>query len=500
MKFLGFIFLLFFTKLAFGQFSIMFNDTLNPFGPGGYDLDCVCEDDSFYYVLGGVNNYEPYWSNMVIKFDRNFQIVNKRKYIDTNWRYANYPYNTIVVNESQILTCPQIFINQVTFGKIVCIDKNSLDTLWTKIIAHPDTAIANQPGSNQFSDLTAIKQTPDGGYILTGNYNKDCIVANMRSFLLKIDSMGTIEWRRTYANYYTFYDIEVAADSGYFVPSSNNMSGPLIVSKFDKYGVFQWKVFVNVNANSSYPMDVSIDNNYLYVVSAYWKDYSNNLRAITLAKVDVSNHIKLWEKNYYLFHSLQCQSLHQAIGVEALPNGDIVVSGTVRKYGNDYSGFLFKLNSNGDSLWAKTYNFSTAATAKCQLNDMLPTKDGGFLGVGYYYTYTASTAWMFKTDKNGTVGFENTPFESLRAHGGKIYPNPALDYTTLSYNCRFENMTYSIVDINGRVLYSHQLETIEAAETNEVLIDLQSLSPGNYQIIIKSNDLILWTEKLIITE
>ena len=82
----------------------------------------------------------------------------------------------------------------------------------------------------------------------------------------------------------------------------------------------------------------------------------------------------------------------------------------------------------------------------------------------------------------------------------KLYPNPALDYTTLSYNCRFENMTYSIVDINGRVLSSHQLETIEAAETNEVLIDLQSLSSGNYQIIIKTNDLTLWTEKLIITE
>jgi len=481
----------------------MFNDTLNPFGPGGSDLRDIVQDDSFYYALGGVNNYEPQWSNMIIKLDRNFQIVNKRKYIDTTWLYANYPYNTMVVNKKQIVICPQITKNPNTpffvNGKIIAIDKNTLDTLWTRIITHPDTAYINQPNAQVFSDLTAIKSTPDGGYILTGNYNPHCIGADKRSFLLKIDSMGTIEWRRTYANYYTFYDIEVAADSGFFVPSGLNGTNALQLVRFDKNGLFQWSKRVTYNSMAGYPIALALqDSSFAILAFNYLYDATNYLSALIVSKVNLATKNVIWEKIYYLYHSIDCQSLHQAIGVEALPNGDIVVSGTVRKYGNDYSGFLFKLNSNGDSLWAKTYNFSTSSTAKCQLNDMLPTNDGGFLGVGYYYTYTASTAWLFKTDKNGTVGWEtSTP---LSAHGSKIYPNPALDYTTLSYNCMFENMTYSIVDINGRVLSSHQLETIEAAETNEVLIDLQSLSSGNYQIIIKTNDLTLWTKKLIILE
>jgi hypothetical protein len=82
----------------------------------------------------------------------------------------------------------------------------------------------------------------------------------------------------------------------------------------------------------------------------------------------------------------------------------------------------------------------------------------------------------------------------------KLYPNPARDYTTLSYNCQYANLSYEISDMQGRSLVKRSLETIENTESNEVLIDLSSLSPGSYQLIIKSNNLKLWNSKLIITE
>ena len=82
----------------------------------------------------------------------------------------------------------------------------------------------------------------------------------------------------------------------------------------------------------------------------------------------------------------------------------------------------------------------------------------------------------------------------------KLYPNPARDYTTLSYNCQNVNLSYTIIDNQGRKLKTGQLETIEDVTTNEVLIDLGGLSPGTYQIIIESTNQILWSEKLIIVE
>lgn len=82
----------------------------------------------------------------------------------------------------------------------------------------------------------------------------------------------------------------------------------------------------------------------------------------------------------------------------------------------------------------------------------------------------------------------------------KLYPNPAHDYTTLSYNCQYANLTYTICDLQARVISKDKLETIEDINNNEVLIDLSKLSPGNYQISIKTNDLVIWNGKLIITK
>jgi len=82
----------------------------------------------------------------------------------------------------------------------------------------------------------------------------------------------------------------------------------------------------------------------------------------------------------------------------------------------------------------------------------------------------------------------------------KIYPNPTIDYTTLSYNCKFANMSYSILDMQGKTIVKKSLKTIEDKEANEVLINLGNLSNGSYQIIIKTGDSVLWSEKLIITE
>ncbi len=81
----------------------------------------------------------------------------------------------------------------------------------------------------------------------------------------------------------------------------------------------------------------------------------------------------------------------------------------------------------------------------------------------------------------------------------KLYPNPAQDFTTLSYACRYANMTYSIIDMQGRALRTIKIQTIEDIISNEVLIDLSNISPGSYQIIIKTNDLVLWNGKIVIS-
>ena len=234
----------------------------------------------------------------------------------------------------------------------------------------------------------------------------------------------------------------------------------------------------------------------------YNTDMNNPLFGVNIYKINANNKQILWDKTYILYKSLECITLYQAMGVETLPDGSIIVSGTLTKYGADRLGFILKLNSNGDSLWTKTYHYGNPNYDDCQLNDLIVTDDGGFMGVGFLWSQMAGVndaAWMFKTDANGVVGWESPKAQSRDKHF-KLYPNPALDYTTLSYNCKFANMTYSIVDIQGKTLITVALKTIEDLSSNEVLIDLSKLSIGSYQILIKTNNTLLWSEKLIITK
>jgi hypothetical protein len=161
---------IFIVKISIGQFNTTFNDTLLPFGQGAYTFDGICQDDTFYYILGGVNNSEPNWQLMIIKVDNNGNILKKNKIVDSSLYFASYPYNSIVQKQNTIMILSQIVDSlSVVKGAVIAIDKHSLDTLWTKTYPHPDTA-SIMSSADKFSDLTAIKATPDNAYILTGNY------------------------------------------------------------------------------------------------------------------------------------------------------------------------------------------------------------------------------------------------------------------------------------------------------------------------------------------
>jgi len=82
----------------------------------------------------------------------------------------------------------------------------------------------------------------------------------------------------------------------------------------------------------------------------------------------------------------------------------------------------------------------------------------------------------------------------------KIYPNPAIDYTTLKYNCKYYNLAYTIVDVTGKSIKTTELKTIENVSFNEELIDLSGICSGTYYFVVKTNSEVLFSEKLILTE
>ena len=411
----------------YAQFTAMSNDTLKPFGTGGYTLDGLCKTDSFYYVLGGYNNGAWNWNNFILKLDKQGHIVNKNIFDDTLYHHYPFAYNCLEINNNYLVFCEQVS-NGIAKGMVTKVNRYSLDTLWTKVIAHPDTAIAIQPNSGQFSELTAIKATPDGGYILTGNYNKDCITGNLRSFLMKIDSMGNVEWRRVYNNIAYVFSIEIAPNGGY---SFINKYGGTSLILTDSLGNILLNKAANNYTGRATSGDLKYTGNNNFIVSTpfmFNSDFSHPLFGVNIFKINILTQQILWDKKYILYDNFDCISLHQAMGVETQANGDIIVSGTASRYGHD--AVILKLNSNGDSLWCKSYDFHPDPY-DCQLNDLIVTDDGGFMGVGFWSDQSGPgwTAWMFKTDANGVLGFDASTTLSIPLIS--VYPNPATDYTNI---------------------------------------------------------------------
>lgn len=201
------------------------------------------------------------------------------------------------------------------------------------------------------------------------------------------------------------------------------------------------------------------------------------------AKVNIVTKSTVWEKDYYLYNNFRCISVHQGMGIESLSDGNIIVSGTVKENGSHKAAIL-KLNSNGDSLWSKTYFFGNTTTSDCQVNDLVITEDGGFMGVGYYSPHSSNmTAWIFKTDSNGIITGLDKPKPEQPGQNIKLYPNPASDCITFEWETSENpNGKLEIYNAVGSLMKIHNITT------KKHIIKINDLTAGIYFYRLKEEN------------
>jgi hypothetical protein len=193
----------------------------------------------------------------------------------------------------------------------------------------------------------------------------------------------------------------------------------------------------------NYSMDLTElpNGNFLVAYGTTYKsfpaseDQSRKLIVLELDKNDLST---IWEKDYlegYL-NSLTVSRL--------IPQNDstYLIAGTYHPdyyfYEGDYAlrkGFIFAINSQGDSLWYRDFNNQTDSSEESYLNDIAITPDGGIVGAGRLFTpnspFTggfANHVWLFKTDSIGCLypGCDTVYIkpEPKKIFTFSIYPNP----------------------------------------------------------------------------
>lgn len=110
--------------------------------------------------------------------------------------------------------------------------------------------------------------------------------------------------------------------------------------------------------------------------------------------------------------------------------------------------------------------------------------------------YRAGSGGTPMVRMNFTPGLVSTKNlnESVKVN---IYPNPANETAVVDYNTAFDgNVTISVVDMNGRTIYTTQVAN-QAAGNNKVELNVNNFDSGVYQVVIEANSSTV-TKKLIV--
>jgi gliding motility-associated-like protein len=91
----------------------------------------------------------------------------------------------------------------------------------------------------------------------------------------------------------------------------------------------------------------------------------------------------------------------EALDIGVTSDGGSIVAGRTSTNSSLWDGFLLRLNSSGDILWAKSFGGSQYD----ELSKVKQTKDGGFVAIGTTNSFGSveEEAWMIKTDANGSL-------------------------------------------------------------------------------------------------
>jgi hypothetical protein len=396
---------------------------------------------------------------------------------------------------------------------------NNLDTIWTKSFGECcepfDTAY-------RFSCITKIKE---GGLILAGGWMP--YASTIHAYLMKTDILGQFMWDHSYSygsQYLESLCVSQTSDSGFILGCVAQTIGypytvdPILI-KTDSFGNQEWTKNVGGPFKDFIPMTSLSEDGNIIVGSSYGDSmYTPDIpmSRINLIKLDNDGNI-IWNRKYGI-----SQLSNFLRNIRILDDGSIISVGTVRKFNPapERVGWIFKTDSNGDSIWYREYSILPGQESSNYLFDIIPTSDDGLIACGIVDPSLPDTGsvdtWIIKLDSIGcdsvgcdtTVGIEDG-HGSMEAwgHGGmEIWPNPAREILNFKFSILNSGRDYSIsiYDIFGRLVLSSTPITPPSGGTGggpggrSWQINVESFPPGVYIAILKNGFDLLGSRKFVV--
>jgi hypothetical protein len=269
-------------------------------------------------------------------------------------------------------------------------------------LGQPDTSWTKTFGGSGYETAFSCQQTIDGGYIILGR-TESYGNGDSDAWLIKTDSQGNEEWNHTYGG--ALFDIGISldqtTDSGYVIVGwttsyVNGYNNDVWLIKTDTNGDTLWtKTFGGTNNENGWYVQQTTDGG--YIITGYTGSYGW-YGDVWLIKTD-SNGDSLWTQTFDRNSNpdQQYYSSDRGYSVQQTGDGGYIISGEAYSFGNDsVFVWLIKTDSNGDSLWTKSYGGGTVYDDGMSVQQ---TDDDGYIIVTTSFGY--ADVWLIKTDSNG---------------------------------------------------------------------------------------------------
>src|SRR3989440_2157698 len=347
---------------------------------------------------------------MVMRVDSSGNIQSQIQY-----NYVKYPYSTplnlirstadggaIFAGNAQF-GCPAT--GQTSCGTIVKVDSNG-NVQWAN-----DLQFAT---SSTYGPLTwplDLQQTTDGGYVVAGYTFAPA--SSYNPFVVKLSSTGQIQWQHIFVDpnsqYSAAYAVRQTPDGGYVVlgeltyyVSASYAEAQILVFKLDSTGTLVWQHVYAIGTDSyAETLGLTSDGGSILGGLVSISTATSYSSSVLLLKLD-STGSPQFAKTYAPSGSISDLAI---TGAQQTSDGGYAFSGYYfQNTVYDERAWLVKTDSTGKVQWDRTYGADVQYSYR-KFYSFQQTSDGGFIAAGSTNQFSGgnSSRWLVDADSQGHI-------------------------------------------------------------------------------------------------
>lgn len=288
----------------------------------------------------------------------------------------------------------------VIAGATASFGAGSYDFYVVKTDAQGDTIWTRTYGGSYNDIAYSIQQTTDGGYVAAGGTRSFGTGGDF--YVVKTDGQGDTLWTRTYggSGLSEAYSIQQTADGGYVVAGATGAGDyDVYVVKINNQGDTLWtRIYGGRGDDVAFSIQQTTDGG--YVVAGYTISFGAGYEDVYVVKTN-SQGDTVWTRTYGGIN------LDEASSIQQTSDGGYVIAGTTDSFGaGSYDLYVVKTDAQGDTLWTRTYGGSGDDVA----SSIQQTTDGGYVVTGYTDSFSAGgyDFYVVKTNSQGDTLWTRT--------------------------------------------------------------------------------------------